>query len=496
MNCTSHNVKVTEGNAFALILPLKSRHYVAEQPIDEDIDITLLQNVVVKVGGVTWEDVSLAVEGVTIGIPSTQARGTYNVELTAVYNDINIRAAYFECFTIVAWSYQSDVQNYIPDSPIIAEAAFFVAGNWTDEELEQLKEEYREKNAQLDQAIADAEEAKREWEQKAAELDDVAQESTLTQGVQDIREDISHIDIDTSDLAKQGTNPDATNTAILTAAQNAGADTQAVAQSYDILQAKGVAIPEHTTDRTAQNLPATIDQINPAFVGTCYTSSVPRVNQHGCENYNYSGVEVVPSSWANSFLNNIYVKRIEGFRIASCTNLAAFAQGATSLEYVDFRNVDFSQCTNFSSAIFKASALKKIYFTNADMRAATTIAQMFQESQNLEWADFSGTKVSSSLTNINYLFQSAGMKVETLVGDHTIDEVIDNNICIFEGLNIAFSFYSTMPLINRASLRALINGLADRTGLSALTCSLGGTNLTKLTADDIAIATNKNWTLA
>ena len=38
------------------------------------------------------------------------------------------------------------------------------------------------------------------------DLSAVSKESTLTQGVQDIREDISHIQIDTSDLAKQGTN--------------------------------------------------------------------------------------------------------------------------------------------------------------------------------------------------------------------------------------------------------------------------------------------------
>ena len=46
------------------------------------------------------------------------------------------------------------------------------------------------------------------------DLSEIAKESTITQGVQDIREDISHIQIDTSDLAKQGTNTGATNTNI------------------------------------------------------------------------------------------------------------------------------------------------------------------------------------------------------------------------------------------------------------------------------------------
>lgn len=179
MDCTKqYTVRVTEGNAFALILPLKSRHYISTKPIDSDIDILILQNVVVKVGGVVWDDVTLTTQGVSIAIPATQAVGTYNVELTALYNNIAIRAAYFECFTIVPWSYQSDVQNFIPDSPITAEAAFIVAGNWTNEELDALTQELQQAIADNRAAQADAEAAKDEFVQKAAMLDNVAQQGS------------------------------------------------------------------------------------------------------------------------------------------------------------------------------------------------------------------------------------------------------------------------------------------------------------------------------
>ena len=179
MDCTKqYTVRVTEGNAFALILPLKSRHYISTKPIDSDIDILMLQNVVVKVGGVVWDDVTRTTQGVSIAIPATQAVGTYNVELTALYNNIAIRAAYFECFTIVPWSYQSDVQNFIPDSPITAEAAFIVAGNWTNEELDALTQELQQAIADNRAAQADAEAAKDEFVQKAAMLDNVAQQGS------------------------------------------------------------------------------------------------------------------------------------------------------------------------------------------------------------------------------------------------------------------------------------------------------------------------------
>lgn len=53
------------------------------------------------------------------------------------------------------------------------------------------------------------------------DLSGVAQQDTLVQGITDIRTDISGISIDTSTLAKQGTNTGATLTATQTAATNA-----------------------------------------------------------------------------------------------------------------------------------------------------------------------------------------------------------------------------------------------------------------------------------
>jgi hypothetical protein len=102
--------------------------------------------------------------------------------------------------------------------------AGFVIYNLTDAELAALKEEYRLKIAAAQKAKEEAEQAKEEYIAKAEALDDVAQQSTLTQGVSDIREDISHIDIDTSNLAKQGSNAGATLTATQAAAVQAASD--------------------------------------------------------------------------------------------------------------------------------------------------------------------------------------------------------------------------------------------------------------------------------
>ena len=95
-------------------------------------------------------------------------------------------------------------------SPILVQPAFVVY-NLTDAELAQLKQDLRDAIAAAEQAEADAEQAKREWEQKAAELDDVARETTSQQILTAVGS------IDFSMLAKQGSDPTATNTAILSA---------------------------------------------------------------------------------------------------------------------------------------------------------------------------------------------------------------------------------------------------------------------------------------
>ena len=60
------------------------------------------------------------------------------------------------------------------------------------------------------------------------------------------------------------------------------------------------------------------------------------------------------------------------------------------------------------------------------------------------------------------------------------------------GLNVSYS-----KLLSHDSLMSIINALADKTGVSdTWKVTLGATNLAKLTAEEIAIAEGKGWTLA
>jgi hypothetical protein len=171
------NIRITEGNNFSIILPLRSRTYTATKPIDEDIDPAQLENVVVNFGGVEYP-AQITAQGVQIDLPATLAVGTYNILLTADYLGSSIRAAYESAVTIVQWSAQSTAEQYITGSPIVMRAAYVLSGALTDAELEALKEEYRAKIEEAEQAKEEAEEAKQEYIEKAEMLEDVAKETT------------------------------------------------------------------------------------------------------------------------------------------------------------------------------------------------------------------------------------------------------------------------------------------------------------------------------
>ena len=65
-------------------------------------------------------------------------------------------------------------------------------------------------------------------------------------------------------------------------------------------------------------------------------------------------------------------------------------------------------------------------------------------------------------------------------------------IWLQSGFNAAANF-SNCDQLTETSMVAMFNALKDLTGQSSKTLTLGATNLARLTADEIAIATAKNW---
>ena len=252
--CKTKTVKVPRGNAFQLLMPFKTAHWEDESIVPEDLDILSLDNVHITIAGIEWTDFEMDPRGpiVTIGADDFDAVGAYSAEITAEYCGVPIRGAFFECFTRVEWSFESNVEQHLPDSPLIAETSYVYIGITDDQELEDLKQQYRNAIAATETARLAYEAAKEEYDRKAEALDDVAQETTSKA----ILTAVGNIHIDTSDLAKEQTltnalqsvltalNPKATtaqlNSAtetLLTAISHIDIDTTALAKEQTLTNA-------------------------------------------------------------------------------------------------------------------------------------------------------------------------------------------------------------------------------------------------------------------
>ena len=196
-----YTLKVPLGNAFQVLFPVRTAEWKDGERTVEVADVRALTDIVVKVDGEEWQQGWEKEElGTLVKFPAySLAKGPHNVEVTADYFGVAIRAAYFECITMVQWSYESNVGNYIIGSPLVAEAAYIYVGITDDEELEALKQQLRTSIAETEQARLAYEAAKEEFDEKAEQLDDVAKESTLLQKSAAIIEAISGIHIDIPD---------------------------------------------------------------------------------------------------------------------------------------------------------------------------------------------------------------------------------------------------------------------------------------------------------
>ena len=217
-----YTLKVPLGNAFQVLFPVKTAEWKDGERTVEVADVRALTDVAVFVDGDEW---SLGWEmderGPIVNFPKDSlAKGPHNVEITADYFGVAIRAAYFECITMVQWSYESNIGNYIIGSPLVAEAAYIYVGITDDAELEALKQQYRNAIAATETARLQYEAAKEAYDEKAEALDDVAKQSTMLQEFALTLEAIAGIHIDIPEDIATEEDVTAAKQAILTAISN------------------------------------------------------------------------------------------------------------------------------------------------------------------------------------------------------------------------------------------------------------------------------------
>ena len=173
------------------------------------------------------------------------------------------------------------------------------------------------------------------------------------------------------------------------------------------------------------------------------------------------------------------------------TNVYGCFRDCNKLITIDLSKWTLPKPTSFHNMFEKCSKLVNADVSNFDSSNVTDTEGMFNGCCVLEALDLTKWDLSSVIKT-QYMFNSC-TKLATIIGGRTIDDVINNNISCLKNLKVNINLEL---MLDRASLRAVINGLADLTGSDAQTLTLGETLIAKLTEEDIAIATAKNWTIA
>ena len=227
MSCafSQNTIKVPEGNSWQMLLPLKTAKWRGDRLVTETIDYRALEDIAVLIDGVEYDDWQMTEDGPLVNMPAGQfEKGPHNTVLTALYFGVEVKASYFENFTIVAWSFESNVGEHLQESPLISDPAYIYVGITDDQELEALKQQYRNAIAATETARLQYEAAKEAYDEKAEALDDVAKQSTMLQEFALTLEAIAGIHIDIPEDIATEEDVTAAKQAILTAITNSKQD--------------------------------------------------------------------------------------------------------------------------------------------------------------------------------------------------------------------------------------------------------------------------------
>lgn len=248
-----------------------------------------------------------------------------------------------------------------------------------------------------------------------------------------------------------------------------------------------------------KEIDANIDNIGGGNVSKVKVNTLKVADDCINEDGIWEGESLIDTSKCTTFIHSFYdnkaikILNANNWDVSNITNFQGMFQSCENIESIDCKDWDISNASTLHAIFWCCYKLKHVDVSNWDTRNVNNISSMFRACRSLKKLDLTRWDVSNVTAKDNYgLFSSSA--IISIIGDYTIDDVLQNNISCLNGLKISFDI--GYPQFDRASLRAIINGLADLTGSDTKTLTLGETLIAKLTEEDIAIATAKNWTIA
>lgn len=209
------------------------------------------------------------------------------------------------------------------------------------------------------------------------------------------------------------------------------------------------------------------------------------VDKPNVPNYTISGK---PVSYRCHYSTSKVV--FKDFDTSAVTNMSEMFSECYNITTLDLSSFNTSAVTNMFVMFQSCGRLTTLDVSSFNTSSVTNMRFMFSNCRNITTLDLSNFD-TSAVTDMDSMFYNCN-KLTTIIGTHTLEEVQAGTVKAMRGLKVSISF-SSSPNLERASILALFYGLADLTGKTKQTISLHSTAKARLTAEDIKIATDKNW---
>ena len=203
------------------------------------------------------------------------------------------------------------------------------------------------------------------------------------------------------------------------------------------------------------------------------------------------------TSFSSMLYNCVSLKEIPPLETSNGTNFSSMFSSCYSLEEIP--QLDTSKGINFSSMFSSCYSLKEA--PQLETSNGTNFISMFSSCYSLKKIPqintSNGTNFSSMFSGSNSLKEIP--QIDTSNGTSFTNILSNcNSLVNVKGINriTGNQSVSSSVFLNHSSLLRILNALVDLTGQTTQKLTLGATNLAKLTDEEKAIATEKNWTLS
>lgn len=191
---------------------------------------------------------------------------------------------------------------------------------------------------------------------------------------------------------------------------------------------------------------------------------------------------------------------ISKLKVKEAKIASAMFQNCSNLTSLDLSHLEFDNLTTMQDMFSGCSGLTYLNLSNFNTEKTTTMYQVFNKCSLLENLDISNFDASSviniynflnnckTLTNLNFM-SNLGKGYITKKSNHA-------NYGLNLTTNTALSHDSLIDVINKLYDLNITYKVANGETLYVQNLVLGTTNIAKLTADEIAIATSKGWVVS